>query len=62
MTVILQGGHQICSKDIGQVLRILGQNPTEDEIITMVLKVLKDPILLLLTELNRVPYIDKGHN
>lgn len=33
-----KGGHQICSKDIGQVLRILGQNPTEDEIITMVLK------------------------
>ena len=29
----------IPSKDIGQVLRILGQNPTEDQIVQMVMKV-----------------------
>ena len=29
----------IASKDIGLVLRILGQNPTEDQIVEMVMKV-----------------------
>ena len=29
----------IPSKDIGQVLRILGQNPTEDQIVEMVMQV-----------------------
>ena len=29
----------IPSKDIGQVLRILGQNPTEDQVVEMVMKV-----------------------
>merc|ERR1711962_1145362 len=33
-----RGGEQICSRDIGHVLRILGQNPTEDEIVGMVMK------------------------
>jgi len=31
----------IPSKDIGQVLRILGQNPTEDQIVEMVMQVRK---------------------
>ena len=35
----LQGEEQIPSRDIGHVLRILGQNPTEDEIVDMVMKV-----------------------
>merc|ERR1711962_1619935 len=33
-----RGGEQICSRDIGHVLRILGQHPTEDEIVGMVMK------------------------
>ena len=36
---VLQGGDLIASKDIGLVLRILGQNPTEDQIVEMVMKV-----------------------
>ena len=35
----IQGSPQISSRDIGYVLRILGQNPTEDEIVEMVMKV-----------------------
>ena len=38
----LQGSHEIPSKQIGYVLRILGQNPTEDDIVEMVMKVLPD--------------------
>ena len=34
-----QGDELIPSKEVGQVLRILGQNPTEDEIVEMVMKV-----------------------
>ena len=37
--VCLQGGDLIASKDIGLVLRILGQNPTKDQIVEMVMKV-----------------------
>jgi len=33
-----RGEKQIPSRDIGYVLRILGQNPTEDEIVDMVMK------------------------
>jgi len=33
-----KGGDQIFSRDIGHVLRILGQNPTEDQIVGMVMK------------------------
>jgi len=33
-----RGSPQISSRDIGYVLRILGQNPTEDEIVEMVMK------------------------
>jgi len=33
-----RGENQIPSRDIGHVLRILGQNPTEDEIVDMVMK------------------------
>jgi len=33
-----RGEEQIPSRDIGHVLRILGQNPTEDEIVDMVMK------------------------
>merc|ERR1712212_796593 len=33
-----RGGGMIPSKDIGQVLRILGQNPTEDQVVEMVMK------------------------
>ena len=29
----------IASKEVGQVLRILGQNPTEDMVVEMVMKV-----------------------
>ena len=36
---LTQGSQQISSRDIGYVLRILGQNPTEDEIVEMVMKV-----------------------
>ena len=36
---VMQGGDLIASKDIGLVLRILGQNPTEDQIVEMVMKV-----------------------
>ena len=32
----------IASKDIGLVLRILGQNPTEDQIVEMVMKVRRE--------------------
>ena len=40
ITIFLpQGEEQIPSRDIGHVLRILGQNPTEDEIVNMVMKV-----------------------
>ena len=35
----------IASKDIGLVLRILGQNPTEDQIVEMVMKVSVSGIL-----------------
>ena len=35
----LQGAEVIPSKQIGYVLRILGQNPTEDDIVEMVMKV-----------------------
>jgi len=33
-----RGGKEIASKDVGYVLRILGQNPTEDDIVAMVMK------------------------
>eukprot|EP00090_Calanus_glacialis_P020295 TRINITY_DN31215_c0_g1_i1.p1 TRINITY_DN31215_c0_g1~~TRINITY_DN31215_c0_g1_i1.p1 ORF type:complete len:235 (+),score=87.82 TRINITY_DN31215_c0_g1_i1:208-912(+) len=33
-----RGGEQIPSRAVGYVLRILGQNPTEDEIVEMVMK------------------------
>merc|ERR1711872_236646 len=33
-----RGGEMISSKDVGQVLRILGQNPTEDQVVEMVMK------------------------
>lgn len=33
-----KGEEQIPSRDIGHVLRILGQNPTEDEVVDMVMK------------------------
>jgi len=33
-----RGENEIPSKDIGHVLRILGQNPTEDDIVNMVMK------------------------
>ena len=48
---ILQGGDCIASKNIGQVLRILGQNPTEDEIVEMVMKVRLKIVILLLSSL-----------
>ena len=35
----MQGSNEIPSKQIGYVLRILGQNPTEDDIVEMVMKV-----------------------
>ena len=35
----IQGVEQIPSRDVGYVLRILGQNPTEDDIVEMVMKV-----------------------
>ena len=35
----LQGESVIASKDVGQVLRVLGQNPTEDQVVQMVMKV-----------------------
>ena len=38
-TMYLQGNEVIPSKHVGYVLRILGQNPTEDEIVAMVMKV-----------------------
>ena len=34
-----QGANEIPSKQIGYILRILGQNPTEDDIVEMVMKV-----------------------
>ena len=34
-----QGAEEIPSKHVGYVLRILGQNPTEDDIVAMVMKV-----------------------
>jgi Ca2+-binding EF-hand superfamily protein len=33
-----KGEEQIRSRDIGHVLRILGQNPTEDDVVDMVMK------------------------
>ena len=36
---LFQGSQEIPSKQIGYVLRILGQNPTEDDIVEMVMKV-----------------------
>ena len=36
---IFQGSSEIPSKQIGYILRILGQNPTEDDIVEMVMKV-----------------------
>merc|ERR1719347_114566 len=33
-----RGEQEIPSKDVGHVLRILGQNPTEDDIVDMVMK------------------------
>jgi hypothetical protein len=44
---VCQGSGQIPCRDIGYVLRILGQNPTEDEIVEMVLKV-KTTIIFVL--------------
>ena len=37
----LQGLDQIPSRSVGYILRILGQNPTEDDIVEMVMKVIK---------------------
>ena len=37
--ISFKGGEQIPSRAVGYVLRILGQNPTEDEIVEMVMKV-----------------------
>ena len=37
---LFQGSREIPSKQIGYVLRILGQNPTEDDIVEMVMKVM----------------------
>ena len=39
ITSCFQGSTEIPSKQIGYVLRILGQNPTEDDIVEMVMKV-----------------------
>ena len=36
---MLQGLDQIPSRSVGYILRILGQNPTEDDIVEMVMKV-----------------------
>ena len=36
----------IASKEVGQVLRILGQNPTEDMVVEMVMKVSNKKIKL----------------
>ena len=38
---VLQGVEEIPCRSVGYVLRILGQNPTEDEIVEMVMKVSK---------------------
>ena len=39
LLLYLQGAEEIPSKHVGYVLRILGQNPTEDDIVAMVMKV-----------------------
>ena len=43
-----QGLEQIPSRSVGYILRILGQNPTEDDIVEMVMKVSLMIILLML--------------
>ena len=43
-----QGLEQIPSRSVGYILRILGQNPTEDDIVEMVMKVRLKIILLML--------------
>ena len=42
-----QGLDQIPSRSVGYILRILGQNPTEDDIVEMVMKVRLIIILLM---------------
>ena len=44
----------IPSKDIGQVLRILGQNPTEDQVVEMVMKVSNILIIVKITNNNTI--------
>ena len=39
LLLYFQGAEEIPSKHVGYVLRILGQNPTEDDIVAMVMKV-----------------------
>ena len=39
LVLYFQGAEEIPSKHVGYVLRILGQNPTEDDIVAMVMKV-----------------------
>ena len=59
----IQGSPQISSRDIGYVLRILGQNPTEDEIVEMVMKVkiLLD-VTTLVTRMNVIIITHQHHH
>ena len=43
---MFQGLEEIPCRSVGYVLRILGQNPTEDEIVEMVMKVSKDMMVI----------------
>ena len=43
---MFQGLEEIPCRSVGYVLRILGQNPTEDEIVEMVMKVSKDMMVM----------------
>ena len=47
--LLFQGLDQIPSRSVGYILRILGQNPTEDDIVEMVMKVCIITTLLCIT-------------
>lgn len=47
----MQGLDQIPSRSVGYILRIIGQNPTEDDIVEMVMKVIKQNQPLFIMEI-----------
>ena len=50
LTVFFQGLESIPCKEIGYILRTLGQNPTEDEILNIGKKIVNKQLLVILVQ------------